>query len=106
MKLTNMTSGLRPRVVANQLVRCFRAEADLMRVLGGWTARVTENEERLAVPRELRFRAQRGEAMRARLSRLRTTDRMMQPPGPEWRALVELMDDAPSTDALIAAVYR
>src|SRR5687767_5215068 len=30
---------------------------------------------------------------------------MVHVPGPEWRALVELVDDAPSTADLVAAVY-
>lgn len=101
-----MTWGLAPRVVANQLQRCFRAEADIMRVLGGWTARVAENDERLAFARDIGFRAEHGELLRNRLARLRTTDRMIAEPSPEWRALIALIDDAPSTEALIAAVYR
>jgi hypothetical protein len=49
--------GLGPRQVANQLLRAFRAEADIMRVLGGWTPRVSENDERLAFARDIGFRA-------------------------------------------------
>ena len=97
--------GLGPRPVANQLVLCFRAEVDVMRVLGGWTARVAENEERLAIARDIGYRAQHGDALKARLHRLRTTDRMIPAPGPAWRALIELVDDAPGTNELIAAVY-
>lgn len=97
--------GCAPREVANQLLRCFRAEADLLRVLAGWTARVSENEERLAIARDLGFRAEHGDALKCRLSRLRTTDRMVHVPSPGWRRLVELIDDAPSTNELVAAVY-
>ncbi|MEY2424608.1 MAG: hypothetical protein QOI61_180 [Actinomycetota bacterium] len=100
-----MTWGLRPRQVANQLERCFRAETDLLRVLGGWTARVTENDERLAFARDMGFRAEHGEALRARMARLRTTDRMIHEPPAEWRQLIELIDNAPTTTALVAAVY-
>lgn len=101
-----MLPGLSPRQVANQLLRCFRAEADLMRVLGGWTARVTENDERLAFARDIGFRSEHGDALLARLGRLRTTERMVHVPSPEWRALVEAVDDAPSTTDLVAAVYQ
>jgi hypothetical protein len=98
--------GLHPRQVANQLIRAFRAEADLMRVLGGWTPRVTENDERLAFARDLGLRAEHGEAIRSRLHRLRTTDRMIAVPDAAWRALVELLDDAPGVPELVAGVYR
>ncbi|HZQ28749.1 MAG TPA: ferritin-like domain-containing protein [Acidimicrobiales bacterium] len=91
--------------MANQLLRFFRVEADLLRVLGGWTARVTENDERLALARDVGRRAERGDAIRTRLGRLRTTERMVHVPSPEWRALVELVDEAPSTADLVAAVY-
>ena len=78
--LTNMSEntlpGLSPRQVANQLLLAFRAEADVMRVLGGWTPRVTENDERLGFARDIGHRAEHAEAIRARLHRLRTTDRM------------------------------
>src|SRR5689334_2782872 len=97
--------GLAPRLVANQLERCLRAEIDLMRVLGGWTARVTENDERLAFARDLGFRAEHGRLIRDRLHRLRTTDRMIHVPAAEWRSLIELIDDAPSIADLVAAVY-
>lgn len=100
-----MTWGLPPRQVANQLLRCFRAEADLMRVLGGWTARVQESDERLAFARDIGFRAEHAEAILARLSRLRTTERMIQVPDEQWRELVETIDAAPTTADLVAAVY-
>ena len=100
-----MTWGLTPRQVANQLVRCFRAEADLLRLLGGWTARVTESEERLALARDLGFRAEHGRALLDRLGRLRTTERMIHVPDAGWRRLIELIDDAPDTASFVAAVY-
>lgn len=99
------TGGLRPRQVANQLLRCFRAEADLLRVLGGWTPRVTENEERLAFARDLGMRAEHGQLLLDRLHRLRTTPVMIPVPPQPWRELVELIDDAPSAADLVAAVY-
>src|SRR5687768_3910784 len=102
---TTMTTGLRPRQVANQLLRAFRAEADFLRVLGGWTPRVTENDERLAFARDLGMRAEHGEVLLARLHRLRTTPQMIPVPDQEWRELVELVDAAPSTADLVAAVY-
>jgi hypothetical protein len=92
--------------VANQLERCFRAEADVMRVLGAWTGRVVENEERLALARDIGWRADHSDALRQRLGRLRTTDRMIHVPGADWRSLVELVDDAPGANELVAAVYR
>jgi len=98
--------GLSPRQVANQLERCFRAEADFMRVLGAWTGRVTENDERLALARDVGWRAEHADALLARLARLRTTPRMVHVPPTSWRSLVELVDDAPGTDELVAAVYR
>lgn len=101
-----MLPGLSPRRVANQLVRCFRAEADLMRVLGRRTAQVRENEERLAFARDIGMRAEHGEAIQRRLGRLRTTPAMIHVPSDAWRALVEFIDDAPSTVDLVAAVYR
>ena len=100
-----MPEGLSPRQAANQLERCFRAEVDIMRVLGAWTGRVGENEERLAFARDIGWRAEHGEALRARLARLRTTDRMIHVPPQPWRDLIELVDDAPDTPSLVAAVY-
>jgi hypothetical protein len=101
-----VTGGLSPRQVANQLERCLRAEVDIMRVLGGWTARVVENDERLALARDIGWRAEHGEALQYRLRRLRTTERMIRLPDEHWRALIELIDGAPGTNELIAAVYR
>lgn len=100
-----MPTGLPPRQVANQLERCFRAEVDVMRVLGAWTARVTENEERLAFARDLGWRAEHGDLLHKRLTRLRTTPRMIHVPPLAWRELIEAIDDAPGTDELVAAVY-
>jgi hypothetical protein len=100
-----MTGGLRPRQVANQLLRAFRAEADFLRVLGGWTPRVTENDERLAFARDLGQRAEHGELLLARLHRLRTTPQMIPTPDAAWRELVELVDAAPTTADLVGAVY-
>jgi hypothetical protein len=100
-----MTTGLRPRQVANQLLRAFRAEADFLRVLGGWTPRVTENDERLAFARDLGQRAEHGELLLARLHRLRTTPQMIRTPDAAWRELVELVDAAPTTADLVGAVY-
>jgi hypothetical protein len=99
-------AGLSPRQVANQLERCYRAEVDILRVLGGWTARVTENDERLAFAREVGFRAEHGEALRHRLHRLRTTDAMIGLPDEPWRSLIALVDTAPSTADLVVAVHR
>lgn len=110
--MTNMNqpvaalSGLRPRTVANQLLRAFRAEADLMRVLGGWTPRVTESDERLAFARDIGMRAEHGELLLRRLHRLRTTPAMVAVPPAPWRELIELVDRAPSTADLVAAVYE
>jgi hypothetical protein len=98
-------AGLGPREVANQLERCFRAEADVMRVLGGWTPRATENEERLAFARDIGFRSEHGELLKSRLSRLRTTERMIHVPDAPWRQLVELLDDAPSVEDLVHGAY-
>jgi hypothetical protein len=100
-----MTGGLRPRQVANQLLRAFRAEADLLRVLGGWTPRVAENDERLAFARDLGLRAEHADALLARLHRLRTTPQMIHVPDDAWRTFVELVDAAPTTADLVAAVY-
>ena len=97
--------GLNPRQVANQLLIAFRAEADVMRVLGGWTPRVTENDERLAFARDIGHRAEHADAIRARLHRLRTTDRMIAVPDASWRALIELLDEAPGVAELVAGVY-
>lgn len=101
----SLRQGLSPRQVANQLLRCFRVEADLMRVLGGWTARVVENDERYAFARDIGFRAEHGTALLGRLHRLRTSDRMVDVPPASWRQLVQLLDDAPSTADLVAGVY-
>lgn len=100
------TWGLGPRPVANQLLRCFRAEVDVMRVLGGWTPRVTENEERLALARDIGFRATHGDLLRDRLARLRTTPRMVHVPDRAWRDLIGMIDDAPGPNELLAATYR
>jgi hypothetical protein len=103
--MTRTSYGLPARQVANQLVRCFRAEADLMRVLGGWTPLVTENDERLAFARDIGLRAEHGQAILDRLHRLRTTARMIEQPAREWRELVELLDAAPSVADLVAGTY-
>ncbi len=66
---------------------------------------MTENEERLAFARDIGFRAEHGEAIRARLHRLRTTDQMMHIPSVGWRRLIEMIDEAPSTADLVAAVH-
>lgn len=100
-----MPNGLNPRQVANQLVRCFRAEVDAMRVLGGWVTRVTENEERLAFARDIGFRAEHGDALLSRLHRLRTTDRMIHVPSETWKQFIQFLDTAPSTADLVAGVY-
>lgn len=100
------TAGLRPREVANQLLRAFRTEADFLRVLGGWTPRVTENDERMAFARDLGMRAEHGELLLARLHRLRTTPAMVPVPDKSWRSLVALVDEAPTTADLVAAVYE
>ena len=100
-----MPAGLVPRQVANALLRCFRAEVDLLRVLAGWTAVVTENDERLAFARDVGQRAEHGELLRTRLHRLRTTDRMIHVPDERWRNLIELIDAAPSVNELVAATY-
>src|SRR3954470_12963264 len=97
--------GLSPRQVANQLERCFRAEADVLRVLGAWTARVTENDERLAFARDLGLRADHGDLLLARMRRLRTTERMIEQPDTAWQSLIELLDEAPSTTDFVAGVY-
>ena len=76
-----------------------------MRVLGGWTPRVAENDERLAFARDIGFRAEHGELLKNRLSRLRTTERMIHVPGEAWRALIELLDDAPSVGDLVHGAY-
>ena len=106
METEMTTEGLRPRQVANQLLLTFRAEADLLRVLGGWTPRVTENEERLAFARDLGLRAEHGQLLLDRLHRLRTTPAMVPIPPQPWRDLVELIDAAPSPADLVAAVYE
>lgn len=77
-----------------------------MRVLGGWTARVEENDERLALARDLGYRAEHADAIRRRLARLRTTDRMIHVPDESWRRLIEHVDEAPSATELVAATYR
>lgn len=100
-----MTHGLSPREVANQLLRCFRAEADIMRVLGGWTTRVTDNDARLAFARDIGMRAEHADALRDRLHRLRTTNRMIHVPDQAWQDLVQLLDGAPSTADLVAGAY-
>jgi hypothetical protein len=66
---------------------------------------VAENDERFALALDVGLRAEHADAIKARLHRLRTTDRMVQVPSPEWRALIGLIDDAPSTEDLVAAVY-
>lgn len=66
---------------------------------------MTENEERLAVARDIGFRAAHGDAIQRRLARLRTTPRMVEVPDAAWRQLVEMVDEAPGTAELVAAVY-
>ena len=57
------------------------------------------------VSRDIGLRSEHGEALRLRLARLRTTAKMIPIADPAWRRLIELIDDAPGTNELVAAVY-
>src|ERR1051325_3824552 len=97
--------GLSVRRVANRLTRFFHIEANLMRVLGGWTPRTESSASRMNWGRHLNQDARHAEALRQRLSRLRTTPEMIPVPDATFCELFERANEAESEAHFLGAIY-
>jgi bacterioferritin (cytochrome b1) len=97
--------GLSVRRVANRLTRFFHVEANLMRVVGGWTPRTTSSLLRLKWARHLNQDARHANALRDRLSRLRTTPEMIHLPDEGFREIFERANEAGDDAHFIGAIY-
>jgi bacterioferritin (cytochrome b1) len=93
------------RRAANRLTRFFQVEANLMRVLGSWTPRTHLSNLRLKWGRHLNEDARHATALRARLSRLRTTPEMIHPPDARFREIFEQANEAASDAQFMGAIY-
>jgi hypothetical protein len=97
--------GLSVRRAANRFIRFFHIESNLMRILGGWTPRITDSAIRIQWGRHVNQDALHADALRQRLHRLRTTWEMIPLPAEPLRELLEKMNEAPSLDHFMAAIY-
>lgn len=97
--------GVSVRRAANRLTRFFHIEANLMRVLGGWTPRTTSSALRLKWGRHLNQDARQATAILDRLSRLRTTPEMIPVPNEPFREIFERANDANSDAHFLGAIY-
>src|SRR5687768_9515460 len=97
--------GLSVRRVANRLTRFFHIEANLMRVIGGWTPRTDSSAMRIRWGRHLNQDARQATALRDRLSRLRTTPDMIDVPDAPFREIFERANEAESDAHFLAAIY-
>jgi hypothetical protein len=97
--------GLSVRRVANRLTRFFHIEANLMRVIGGWTPRTDSSALRIRWGRHLNQDARQATALRDRLSRLRTTPDMIDVPDAPFREIFERANEAESDAHFLAAIY-
>jgi bacterioferritin (cytochrome b1) len=97
--------GLAVRRVANRLTRFFHIEANLMRVIGGWTPRTHSSAARLKWGRHLNQDARHANALRERLSRLRTTPEMIHIPPEAFREIFERANEAESDAHFFGAIY-
>jgi uncharacterized ferritin-like protein (DUF455 family) len=97
--------GLSVRRVANRLTRFFHLEANLMRLIGGWTPRTDSSLLRIKWGRHLNEDAQHATALRQRLSRLRTTPEMIHIPDEAFKEIFESANDAQSDAHFSGAIY-
>jgi uncharacterized ferritin-like protein (DUF455 family) len=97
--------GLSVRRVANRLTRFFQIEANLMRVIGGWTPRTDCSLLRINWGRHLNQDARHATALRERLSRLRTTPEMIHVPDEGFREIFERANEAACDAHFLAAIY-
>jgi bacterioferritin (cytochrome b1) len=97
--------GLSVRRVANRLTRFFHIEANLMRMIGGWTPRTDSSLLRIKWGRHLNEDARHATALRERLSRLRTTPEMIHIPGEAFREIFECANEAQSDAHFSGAIY-
>src|SRR5690242_52078 len=97
--------GLGVRRVANRLTRFFHVEANLMRVIGGWTPRTDSSLTRMKWGRQLNQDALHANRLRDRLSRLRTTPEMIHIPEPAFCEIFERANEAESEAHFFAAIY-
>ena len=97
--------GLSVRRVANRLTRFFHIEANLMRVIGGWTPRTASSALRIKWGRHLNQDARHATALRERLSRLRTTPEMIEVPDTTFKEIFERANEAESDAQFLGAIY-
>lgn len=97
--------GLSVRGVANRLTRFFHIEANLMRLIGGWTPRTDSSLLRIKWGRHLNEDARHATAIRERLSRLRTTPEMIHIPDEKFREIFECANEAESDAHFSGAIY-
>jgi hypothetical protein len=97
--------GLSVRRVANRLTRFFHIEANLMRLLGGWTPRTDSSLLRLRWGRHLNQDARHATALRHRLSRLRTTPEMIHIPDEGFREIFESANESSCDAHFLGAIY-
>src|SRR5688572_29688258 len=97
--------GLSVRRVANRLTRFFHIEANLMRIIGGWTPRTDSSSLRINWGKHLNRDARHASALRERLSRLRTTPEMIHLPDTPLRELFERANEAESDAHFLGAIY-
>lgn len=97
--------GLSVRRVANRLTRFFHLEANLMRVLGGWTPRTDSSALRIKWGRHLNQDGRHANALRERLNRLRTTPEMIHIPDSSFREIFERANEAASEAHFLGAIY-
>lgn len=100
-----LPGGLSVRRAANRLTRFFHVEANLMRLLGGWTPRTTTSEWRIKWGRHLNADARHATALRERLARLRTTPEMIGVPDQAFREVFERANEAASDAEFLGAIY-
>lgn len=91
---------------ARLVARYHYVEAQLMRVAAGRLAEVAEWEAKTLLGRHLWQDALHADSWLARLIDLRWPRRAPLKPGEATRRLLALLDDAPSTVTLLAAIYR
>lgn len=97
--------GLPVRRAANRFIRFFHIEANLMRILGGWTPRVADSAVRVKWGRQIYQDALHADALRRRLERMRTTRRMIPVPDEPLRELLEKINGAPTVEHFMAGIY-
>lgn len=97
--------GVSVRQAANRFIRFFHIESNLMRIVGGWTPRITDSAIRMTFGRHVYQDARHADALLTRLHRLRTIWEMIPIPDEPVRGLFETINEAPSLEHFMAGVY-